>query len=267
MFEQLVSNLTHADPTVRYEAATRLGASKDARAVQPLIDALPDANEKVQYAAMSGLIKLGDPLAASPIIEMLLREPQSRLWDLMKLGLGMRLRQGLLDLVQHGDTWMSDRVNDALMTSTLDEQQRVFLVRMLGRTGDLRFVEPLIDMLMRDTPAMQGAAAESLGYLRDERAIAPLMVYLHDPNDHMRETVIEALGRIGDDRAVEPLILALKDDVEWVRRAAASWLGDLGDRRAIEPLSVAMHDANEVVQDAAFEALQKLSVNRFNTMI
>ena len=42
MFEQLVSELNHPDPTVRYEAAHKLGASNDARAIQPLIDVLPD---------------------------------------------------------------------------------------------------------------------------------------------------------------------------------------------------------------------------------
>ncbi|MEP7290950.1 MAG: HEAT repeat domain-containing protein, partial [Chloroflexota bacterium] len=75
MFEQYLADMTHTDPLVRYEAAQKLGASNDSRAIQPLIAALPDASSKVQYAAFSGLVKLNAGEAAAPILDLLLSSP------------------------------------------------------------------------------------------------------------------------------------------------------------------------------------------------
>jgi HEAT repeat protein len=265
MFEQTIAELTHANVEVRYEAARKLGDLKDERAVQPLINALPDDNAKVQYAAFSALIKIGAAEAAQPMIEMLLTEPNCRLWDLLKLNVGMRLRNGLLNMIERGDQRVSDRLSAAIENEPLDTEQRAFIVRLLGRTADTRQVEPLIETLISDSQIMQGAAAEALGWIGDSRAISPLLLFLSEgePSDALRELAAEALGRIGDTRAVEPLIAALEDSNEWVRRAAAEALGDLGDRSAIEPLATALQDESVMVQDAAFDALKKLSYGSY----
>src|SRR5215207_5700920 len=109
MLEQAIEQLNHADPEMRFAAAQTLGASNDLAAVEPLLTALPDANSKVQYACVSGLIKLGDARAAEPIITTLLNERGSRLWELLKLNIGLRLRAGLLDMIERGDIVMADR--------------------------------------------------------------------------------------------------------------------------------------------------------------
>lgn len=265
MFEQTIVELTHVNPEVRFEAARRLGESKDERGVTPLIKVLPDDNAKVQYAAFSALIKIGSSEAALPMIDSLLADPNSRVWDLLKLNVGMRLRNGLLDMVPRGDQAVADQLTTAAANKAFDEQQRAFMVRLLGRTADTRQVEPLIDTLIGDTQWMQGAAAEALGWIGDTRAVEPLLMFLSEgePSDALRELAAEALGRIGDARAVEPLIAALEDTNEWVRRAAAEALGELGDRSAIEPLARALQDETVMVQDAAFEALKKLSYGSY----
>jgi HEAT repeat protein len=265
MLDQLITELGHHDPAIRYEAAHKLGASNDRRAVDPLIRVLPDTNAKVQYAAFSGLIKLGASHAAEPMVSMLVSDWRSRVWELIKLNVGLRLRAGLLDLVQPGDVSIADQLVTALDSRTPDESQRAFLIRLLGRTGDPARVELLINALINETEAVQGAAAEALGWMGDRRAVAPLLVFLRDERDTLRETAAEALGRIGDASAVDPLMGALADANEWVRRAAAEALGNLGDRRAIEPLADRLQDEVVMVQDAAFEALQKLSYGKIDT--
>ncbi|MCC6805761.1 MAG: HEAT repeat domain-containing protein [Anaerolineae bacterium] len=264
MFEQFVQDLMHDDPAVRYEAAQKLGASNDSRAIQPLITALPDTNAKVQYAAFSGLIKLNAYEAAEPVVDMLLNNLNSRVWELLKLNIGLRLRSGLLEIVEGSNAPVVEPITEALNTFDLDEQQRALLVRILGRSADSARVDMLITYLVKGSPAIQGAAAEALGYIGDERAIAPLLLLVHDQSNELREIAAEALGRIGNERAFEPLVAMLKDENEWVRRAAVVALGDLGDRRAIEPLSELLQDETNVVQDAAFEALQKLSYGKLD---
>jgi HEAT repeat protein len=267
VIEQYITHLRHADATIRYEAAQKLGSSGDQRALKPLIETLPDSNEKVQYAAFSSLLKLGNSEAAAPMISTLLNDLDSRLWSLMKLNIGMRLRHGLLDLVTRGDEIILHRVSSALANKSLDEYQRAFFIRMLGKAGHGEQVDVLIESLVHEVNQVREAAAEALGWIGDPRAYDALLALLTDESDQLREVGIEALGRVGDQRAVAPIIAALKDPSEWVRRAAAEALGNLGDRRAIDPLSEAMHDENEMVQDTAFEALKKFSSSNFTTVI
>lgn len=264
MFEQTIAELTHANPEMRYEAARKLGESKDAQVVQPLISVLTDNNTKVQYAAFSALIKIGSADAAAPLTDMLVANPDSRVWALLTLNIGLRLRMGLLELVTRGDMSLAERLNAALDSQAFNELQRAFLVRLLGRTGDTSRVEPLIDILISDTQVMQAAAAEALGWIGESRAVSPLLTFLSEgePSDALREVAAEALGRIGESHAVQPLIAALEDSNEWVRRAAAEALGELCHRDAIEPLSNMLNDESTMVQETAFEALKKLSANR-----
>lgn len=267
MIEQSIHQLSHADAEMRYEAARTLGASRDERAVDPLLAAMTDENAKVQYACVSGLVKLAANRAANPIVDLLLADPDSRLWELLKLNVGMRLRAGILNMVERGDTNLADRLMAALENGALDEQQQAFIVRLVGRTGDERYVEPLIDVLIQDTPTMQTAAAEALGWIGDQRALSPLLLFMTDEENTLREVATEALGRLRDPRAVEPLLAALEDENEWVRRAAAEGLGLLGDKRAMEPLVKALEDEAVMVQDAAFDSIRQLSDDSYNIML
>lgn len=265
MYEQLAADLKSSDKGVRFYAAQRLGTLDDPRTAASLIQALPDENSKVQYAALSSLIKLGAREALDAILTMLLTDLKSRVWDLLKLGIGMRLRTGLIEMVERGDTALSDRLVAALENHELDEHQRALFLRMLGRTADPRRVELLINTLTSDAPALRVSAAEALGWMGDARAVPTLLISLEHEDDSIRETSAEALGRIGDAQAFDAVVVALGDENEWVRRASAEALGAFGDARAIEPLTAALSDEVEMVQDAAFDSLKKLSTDHFTT--
>jgi len=71
---------------------------------------------------------------------------------------------------------------------------------MLGKLGDPRAVNALIQAL--DAPGYQTPlyAAQALGKLGDPRAVGPLLEVLScAPNDNLREAVLEALRRLGYD--------------------------------------------------------------------
>lgn len=254
-----IKQLTDADPTVRYEAAQNLGTSDDHQAVDPLIGVLSDSNSKVQYAAFSALVKIGSGRAARPIADVLMSAPSSRMWELLKLNIGMRLRNGLLDLIDPGDAQTADLLMDGLERGSLDETQQAIVVRMLGRTADSRLVDPFIALLNDQSETMQSAAADALGWIGDRRAVEPLLRLTgSDTPAALRESAMDALGRLGDDRALEPLLNALNDRDEWVRRAAVVALGMLGGDKAQHALVESLKDT-EMVQNAAFEAIKKIS--------
>lgn len=268
-YEMWMENLSHSDAELRVEAARGLGNLRDPRALQALIRALGDENGKAQYAAFSALVKLGDPEAAVPMIDVLLSAPDSRLWELLRLNIGLRLRSGLLGLVARGDEATATRLQHALDDINFDETQRAYLLQLLGRTGCASAVEDLINRLVSGPESIRFAAADALGWIGDDRAVTPLLVALSEARaeDPVREVAAEALGRIGNPSAAPVLIAALRDDHEWVRRAAAVALGELGIREAMDALGELLADESVIVQDAAFEAIKQLSDERYNTVL
>lgn len=272
MLTQHLTDLTHADAEVRYAAAHALGAPQFAAAddvAAALIAALPDANSKVQYAVVSALVKHNLTHALHPILDVLLADVDNRIWGLLNLNIGMRLRSGLLGLAQAGDLALSDRLIAALDRAEFTILQRALIVRLIGRTADTRRTDWLIEVLLRGHPMLRGAAAEALGYLGDRRAIDALLTYARDPraDDQIREPAVIALGRLGDVAVFDDLAAGLYDDNEFVRAASATALGELGDRRAIELLSQVMMKDTGMVADAAFAALQRFSSGSYTQIL
>ena len=68
--DNLIVKLKHGDPHICSKAAGMLGAIKHPRAVNPLIEALNNEDEKVQGAVMRALGRIGAP-AVDPLIEAL----------------------------------------------------------------------------------------------------------------------------------------------------------------------------------------------------
>lgn len=264
-----LTDLTHTNADVRFAAAQHFGKIGDTDAIDALISALPDPDSKVQYSVLSSLIKLEARQALHPIMDVLLADTASRIWALLSLNIGMRLRSGLLDMAQPGDLALSDRLHAALQTGDLNILQRALFVRMLGRTTDARRFDDLNNLLASGHPMLRGPAAEALGYLGDRRAIDNLLAVLRDTHadDQVREPAAIALGQLGDPAAFDDLVTFLLDDNEFVRAACATALGLLGDRRAVEHLSQAMLQDTGMVSDAAFNAIKQFSDDHFTTTI
>jgi HEAT repeat protein len=103
----------------------------------------------------------------------------------------------------------------------------------LGKAGA---VEPLIEALEDLKPNVQKSALQALGKIGDERAVEPLIDMLGKENE-IGEIAAEALGEIGDSKAVDSLIEALEKS----SIGAANALGNIGNTRAIEPLISALN--------------------------
>ena len=119
-----------------------------------------------------------------------------------------------------------------------DEQVRSQAVWALGLKGDENSIQPLAEVLLKDSSVqVRSQAAWALGLKGDSRAMESLgQALLKDSSAQVRSQAAWALGLKGDDRAIEPLIDALKDSSTQVRSQAAWALGLKGNSRAIEPL-------------------------------
>jgi len=181
-------------------------------------------DEFVWEAASRALVEIGKP-AADP------------LWNATKDESGPFQRRALHTLVALKDPRAVMPLIDLLNAPrTLDRWQ---VIRLLGRAGDGRAVEPLTGFLdSTDDSSYQQMAMRALGEIdRPPKDLAPLVKMLKAQDRWTRSQAARTLGIMKDPRAFEPLIHTLKTDPEsYVRSAAAAGLSFLGDRRAVEPI-------------------------------
>jgi hypothetical protein len=141
-----------------------------------------------------------------------------------------------------------------------DAERRAQAAYMLGRTGDLQVVTPLITALRDVEPEVGMEAAYALGMLGDAQALAPLLTAANDPNLLLYKATIWALGQLKDQRAVPTLLQALTNAVPDVRRRAAQALGHLGDEVTLPALGqISQQDPSWEVRRAARNAADEIT--------
>mgnify|MGYP000845429115 FL=1 len=242
-----IAALSDEDWAIREEAATLLGALKDARAVLPLTNALRDSDRAVREAAVGALSSLGS--VSVPALAGCLTDPALQ--------------------VQEAASAILASLADARVLAPLTQAlgSRDWIVRMhaakgLGRIGDPETVPALmpllqdkvkavreeassalaaigvaamaglIDALQHDDWLVRLHAVEALGKLKSADAVEPLLRALFNERDSaIREDVVRALGAIRDGRAVEYLVAVMKEP--GLRLLAVEALGHIGDRRVV----------------------------------
>ncbi len=230
----LIKALGYIDVPIRWGAAHALGELGDARAVDPLIAALKDA--EVRKAAAEALGKIGDVRALKPLLATL-RDSD------------LDVREAVVEALDQIGYKPGKYENAAWYWIAKKEWDQCVA---LGAPA----LKPLLAVLKDSDLDVRKAAAYALGKIGDARAVESLVVALKDVE--LREAASEALGKIGDARAVEQLIAALKDKNEWVRKAAAKALGQIG-APAVEQLIAVLKDKSEWVRKVAAEVLWQIS--------
>ena len=127
-----------------------------------------------------------------------------------------------------------------------------------------KFFDKLIDALRHPVPARAAFAAQTLGRLGDARAVEPLLETLGRTDDpEVQEAVIQSLGTLGDARAVSALAAIMEDAHRFLtlRLAAAEALGNIGGEQAIAVLKRTASRGNSSVARAGQAALIALKDN------
>lgn len=190
----LDDNAAEAD---RSEAARLLGKLADPSAVDDLLKA---TRVRARWVAAEAAIALGrmfEP-GAAPALRRLIAAEDPGLRSRAAVSLG-RLRDkaavpSLIDAL-----WMAPNT-----------YEREEAVRWLGRLGDPRALDPLMNLLPE--PHVRHLVVVALGEIGDKRAYAPLLdVLTWDRNANVRDGVVRGLAMLGDPRAVD-VILPLATD-------------------------------------------------------
>jgi HEAT repeat protein len=245
--EPLIFVLLEGESPVRAAAARSLGQIGDPRAAAPLIDALSDSNEDVRYYAAAAVGQFGDPRAVEPLIDLLDDITHAYGGVVCEAAADALSQIGTAEALASVEIWRGrwDESRRAPTVEALtgdlsdpDWETRLQAAFMLGESGDVRAVDPLIGVLAHDAdPDVRNVAAEALGKLGDVRALEPLLEALDRFDLRLHPGPIAALGQLGDERAVDPLIALLGTpdaDIDYKAALALERIGSKPARKAVE---------------------------------
>jgi len=151
------------------------------------------------------------------------------------------------------------RAVDPLIRLLNDEKAGFRASYALSKIGEPA-VERLIELLEDESFAARNGVIDALGEIGDIRAIEPLLELLGNKDRSLRSDASYALSKIGEP-AVERLIELLTHEDSTIRIHAAYTLGTIGDDRAMEPLIHALWDIEETVPLCVSDALDKIDCN------
>ncbi len=279
----LIKVLGSPDEELREGALQVLSRICEEEHLDPLASALSDSYWRVRAGAAEVLGCVGCDAAAESLLNQL-RDERPEVCVKVAEALGkiewtprddsdrvrfLLLKGSWVELADMGETTIEPMI-EALEDP--DKEVRSTAVRVLGRTGGRRALEPLTRVLEAEKDEsirwnavliMSGigeaaidpltlALKDPVWEVRDsaattlanmgEVAFDPLLQALDSPHGYARSRAANALGNMGDARAVEPLIRLLSAETDFVRWNAAEALGEIGDPEAAEPLSQILLD-------------------------
>jgi HEAT repeat protein len=238
--------LASQDPRAHQQAIDTLARGGTRRAAQALAGGL--GTRRGFYALKRALGSMG-PVAVEPLLAA-------------ALGQDSGARERAREVIDGLAFWrpLGPQATGLLTAALQRPDSAVWAARLLGKQGDKRAVEPLLEALRADDAGLRRAAVGALGTLGDPRALEPLVAMLRSPQKALydRSAVATALGRLGDRRAVEPLLRALADSSPFVRWNAAKALGALGDPRALQPLLELLEPRHRGSWESAVQGVGRL---------
>src|SRR5215510_788041 len=270
----LIEALNDGDADVRANAARALGASKDARAVEPLMKLVDDESERVEFNAVRALAALGDQRAIAPLVE-----------------LGEVLLWGPREARRKDDPIFNMLLEVATALGTIkDDRSELFLVQLRSelapksvlevevatarygaiKTLDFRYPRKswvghecshwknaVIAAQVAETWAKTGNEADAE---KSRELLFRLADRLNHPVCDLRgwPSVLRAIGDPKDMAGIWPKMLRSKDVI--VKATTATLLGEKRDDNYLQPLIAALEQSrNDSANDAKLAILTALS--------
>ena len=251
--ETLLNLLNDKSAIVRKKTVEAIVKIRDIRALEYLINCLTDNDLDVRNTAEDALLSFKDKNAITIFIKKL-NEPNHYIREVLVRALANIGDRSLTELLV--DLLKDERFH-SLVINTLDKINPNWAKNYRIKE---RFKEYL-SMLSHDKLCVRLAAIETLGKIGDARAVEPLIELTNEKNVNIRQAVIRALGNIGDIRAIETIIKSLNDESEDVRFEAVKALGRIKSSYVMEPLFNALKDREYSVRKEALRSIERINPN------
>lgn len=269
--ETLLDTLDGSDAEARLEAARRLAARRELRAIEPLIRGFRSGDDRY-HETVAGLLAEMGPVAHVALMQALGDpEPGIRAGSVTALGAaGVESARGVMAVaLRDPAAIVRAAAADALGRIGATETKRA-LVRALRDTDRLvrgRAAGALERLGWSPRgPAVRAGWLVALGRWEEavalgEDAVGAIAAELDGDGGSARRSAAEALVRIG--AAAVPTLLGILRGGDPLARELAAWaLGELRPGEAVAPLDEALADPNPGVRAAALTALDKYDDER-----
>jgi len=248
--EQLADELrSDIDWEVRRDAARKLAAFSDARAVEALVHALDDPDDEVQQYAVKGLARIGDPSSAQALLRPRVYRSENtvtRWFAVAALGrLGEpAVIEALADALADEEWIVRNEAAEALKR----------LIGQMAREETTATARRLLRLLIVDNAEVRELVIDTLCRMRSVATI-PLVEALELPSPALRAGICEVLGRIANSGVAPAVVEVIDDESPLVREQAIRCLGRLGEAGTIDVVIERLGDRDSRVVAAAIEAL------------
>ena len=246
--QELLNNLKSKDPKTRAAAADELGERGEKPALEALVTATGDPDQKVELAAVKAVSKI---------------EPQSSVTarsQAVKNASGGAEREGIYLLTETYIPQDKRGILRGFFTSignffnppepiTIEPWVKV----------DPQAIDALIYVLDDQKSENRIQAAATLGILRADKALPRLIFYLKSPNDEMVRTCVQSIRQIGKPEAGADLIPLLKHPDQQIVLDSARVLGAFRYRPAIPALTQFLeYSTKDEYKEVALQALSMM---------
>ncbi|HZP89446.1 MAG TPA: HEAT repeat domain-containing protein [Actinomycetota bacterium] len=242
--------LQDPDAGVRMTAIEWLPGGTEGETTTLLLQALSDGDERVRKAAVTRLASRSEG-------------DRSLMWQTLR-DAGTKERGQITAAVE--------RLNPGVLTElalerlrSLDEQERILAVEVLGWGTTQACVEAAIQALQDPSPAVRRTATASLARLRDPSAAGALGKALGDPDPEVRVGVVRALGVIDDESVLGLLVTALNDPDERVRGVTSEVLTEWSSPAVAKRLAGVL--AIPALRESATELLLRMGASAVELLI
>lgn len=246
--EDLVTDLETAIADIE---ATELDADDDADTITTLLDAAETFADSVENAQVFGDLEIREQLDRQGFYDVL--TPRNRTdfppeWNAIKLYESRGEVEPILQALDRFDSdFMEENALNALehmapeeafeAVHALAQRRNEQPVRILGRIGDERACDTLVDFLGGGDTALEKTSLRALGAIGSEETTEAVAQRLVASDPAVRSVAARSLGLIGDTRAIDPLATRLGEDDAATVRASAAWaLAQIGTAQALEAL-------------------------------
>ncbi len=180
---------TDDDSEVRVYAARALAAQTDARAIEPLVVALDDADPAVREEVVRALGELSEALQSPRAVEPLAQTLTDEDWGTRQSAAEMLIRLEIDHVEEAEQLLLTDLKN-------INEEIQLGAAWSLLEIGDPRALDPLVELLNHPDSRISSTAARGLGELGDPRAVIALTAALNHANEPLRKAAQAALDRL-----------------------------------------------------------------------
>ncbi|HUX08969.1 MAG TPA: HEAT repeat domain-containing protein [Acidobacteriota bacterium] len=270
--EPLIEAMKNSGFKVRCKAAKVLGYLADLLAVQPLIEASNAPDIEFREIVFESLGRIGAPEAVETLLKALEVEEsggprREAISALGKIG-DYRAIWPIVEALEDDDEWVRWDAEYALSEfgvlavegligklAGTNKRTLEIVMKILGKIGDSRAVQPLID-IVKTREELSVAAEEALIEL-GESAVEPLIGSLVCEDIPALERVIKTLGRLGNPKAVQPLMKIARGK-DRIRPIAIKAVCEIADPDSADFLHEMLQVTAEDVRVSVLRALGKI---------